>query len=1036
MKESASFSNNETENVSLNFSELREKGLEYIQELSGEVWTDFNAHDPGVTILEQLCYALTDIAYRTSFPIEDLLVPGEGLKIDALKNTFFAPSAILSSHPITLNDLKKLIIDRFDEIQNVWITTKENIGYQEQLNGTYQIEILPKLNFHSQLTTKKEKAFLTKIKEFLTETRNLGEDFDDICLLSNQNIAINFQVYIKEQLDIEEIIANLFVTLLEFVYCPIQYYSFQEMKADHSRLERVFSGPKLNKGFIKNEDLKNRIKIIHVDEIQKLFTKIDGVLKCNVTHIENYNGKTSRELEVAPNKFFHVFDDSFETIYSKMNVFVNNNKITLYNKEQINSLFFDKWSKKYRDYAVGDIKNDAFEEKLNATYQNPTDYYSIQNHFPNIYGIGSKGISRQEPKERHAKALQLKAYLLFFEQHLANHLAQIGHIDEFFNSNYLDGVKQTYFTQKLSSVPQIEKLEKNENLSHQKKAKPDPVFFERKNRVFNHLLARFGEHLSDIPWKIAWNVNMIKTEDEFWDSFLQKKSEFLQHIDQLSYQRTKGESFVNGKRNPSGLEQIIVAKTGILPRDNRSLVDNATYFEFEHENEVKRDKKNSIQEKEIKENYRGLNTDEIENRHLFKETIQDIRFKGIRFQSLFQETLDYNNYRISKAKGLDNKIEILFRQKKNEWISLLKCSSEKKAISSIHHIVSHMIEQNKKSEGLYIVDHIMLRDCLRDTKYGFCFLDQYNMPLFRTIEDESWLDTEEDRNDLFASLDTYSYSFFDEKWIIKNKDRILVSFKTDNPKFLRLTNELQRGHYCYNKGKWVIKHEDHILRADINDNENLKILTDELKTVYKKAKRIIQFFEIGLNKDSYSFDNGKWVLKNPDGIILASYAPKQTEALDQVYKKTKHFIQLFNDPYGEHGRLRLEEMESLRSKGSKKEYRQRRLVFQRKLPNGKIINEDFFDLNVSILLPDWPARFQDEQFRAYVSDLVHERIPAHLSNDIIWLDKKKLEEFEKVYFHWGKLKSRANPSKESLEKIAQAAYTVYEKITNLKQTNE
>ena len=46
---------------------LRAQGMDYIQCLSSKVWTDHNLHDPGITTLEVLCYALTDLAYRTAF---------------------------------------------------------------------------------------------------------------------------------------------------------------------------------------------------------------------------------------------------------------------------------------------------------------------------------------------------------------------------------------------------------------------------------------------------------------------------------------------------------------------------------------------------------------------------------------------------------------------------------------------------------------------------------------------------------------------------------------------------------------------------------------------------------------------------------------------------------------------------------------------------------------------------------------------------------------------------------------------------------
>lgn len=44
-----------------------------VRSLAGDTWTDHNTHDPGITILDQLCYALTDLGYRTQFALPDLL---------------------------------------------------------------------------------------------------------------------------------------------------------------------------------------------------------------------------------------------------------------------------------------------------------------------------------------------------------------------------------------------------------------------------------------------------------------------------------------------------------------------------------------------------------------------------------------------------------------------------------------------------------------------------------------------------------------------------------------------------------------------------------------------------------------------------------------------------------------------------------------------------------------------------------------------------------------------------------------------------
>ncbi|MEP0248504.1 MAG: hypothetical protein ABJD83_11195, partial [Roseobacter sp.] len=55
------------------FDDLRRVAIEYSQQASGEIWTDYNIHDPGVTLLEQTCFALSQIAYQVGLPTRDLL---------------------------------------------------------------------------------------------------------------------------------------------------------------------------------------------------------------------------------------------------------------------------------------------------------------------------------------------------------------------------------------------------------------------------------------------------------------------------------------------------------------------------------------------------------------------------------------------------------------------------------------------------------------------------------------------------------------------------------------------------------------------------------------------------------------------------------------------------------------------------------------------------------------------------------------------------------------------------------------------------
>ena len=61
----------------MDYSALRESGMELIRRWAGESWTDHNVHDPGITILEACSYAMTELGLRLQLDVADLLRSGE-----------------------------------------------------------------------------------------------------------------------------------------------------------------------------------------------------------------------------------------------------------------------------------------------------------------------------------------------------------------------------------------------------------------------------------------------------------------------------------------------------------------------------------------------------------------------------------------------------------------------------------------------------------------------------------------------------------------------------------------------------------------------------------------------------------------------------------------------------------------------------------------------------------------------------------------------------------------------------------------------
>ncbi|MDR3525844.1 MAG: hypothetical protein P4L57_01095 [Rhizomicrobium sp.] len=112
---------------SQDFYTLRRKGIGFIQNAGSDQWTDYNIHDPGITILEALCFAITDLGYRTGWKIQDILMPktpSADPNQPYPNQTFFTARQILTVNPTTPNDFRRVLID-LPAVRDAWIIPKQ-----------------------------------------------------------------------------------------------------------------------------------------------------------------------------------------------------------------------------------------------------------------------------------------------------------------------------------------------------------------------------------------------------------------------------------------------------------------------------------------------------------------------------------------------------------------------------------------------------------------------------------------------------------------------------------------------------------------------------------------------------------------------------------------------------------------------------------------------------------------------------------------------------------------------------------------------
>src|SRR6185312_14409739 len=138
MDESTIISRNRQLPLSQDYDALRTEGLKYIEELSHSIWTDYNEHDPGITTLEALCYAITELGYRNGFDVTDLLTDKNGATVSG--QVFFTAKEILTNNPLTIDDYRKLLID-LEGVHNAWLFAED--FQKDQKGNLFPINEVP-----------------------------------------------------------------------------------------------------------------------------------------------------------------------------------------------------------------------------------------------------------------------------------------------------------------------------------------------------------------------------------------------------------------------------------------------------------------------------------------------------------------------------------------------------------------------------------------------------------------------------------------------------------------------------------------------------------------------------------------------------------------------------------------------------------------------------------------------------------------------------------------------------------------------------
>ena len=414
--------NNKLDQVTSNFDALREEGTAYIAQLGHQLWTDFNVHDPGITILEVLCFAINDLAFRTDFPIEDLLA--ERIPYEAKKH-FFSAAEILTCNPVTPMDFQKLIIDE-EGVKNAWVLKDNTTSY----NGLYKILLdveMPKVLENESAKKKIKEQVLKKLCAY----RNLCEDFQIIDFIDTKEIGINAKIVIDKKADANEVYAQVIHDIQEFLSFSPRFYSLKEMLDKGKTCDEIFQSAILENGFLDDDELERAKlrRVIYKSDLYRVIMDVEDVeaVKELKFYLNNEEVDTwcldicKDEGQTTICQFKPILD--IDTENTTLDIYKEEISITPNQREVDEKLALIKQIN--RRPSVNTIRDRAIPK---GVYRDLDQHFTIQEDFPLAYRVGKNQVPPSFSAKEKALVKQLKAYLTFFDQILANYLAQLGNL--------------------------------------------------------------------------------------------------------------------------------------------------------------------------------------------------------------------------------------------------------------------------------------------------------------------------------------------------------------------------------------------------------------------------------------------------------------------------------------------------------------------------------------------------------------------------------------------------------------------------------
>ncbi len=365
---------------------------------------------------------------------------------------------------------------------------------------------------------------VNQLQNYLAGWRNLGEQAVRVGVARVQEIAVRARIEVTGGIDVEQLLANIFVELDKVLSPRVRFESLAVRRSSEPDPDRIYVGPLLRNGFLDADTLDvPHPSVLFLSDVLRVIMRQRSATGSDLVTQENPAGR-----------------DIVAVTDLALTNFINNRPITSDAEDCLKLVEVQRYRPRLSvaKSRIVLVRNDAEVdvdlgrvERLVDQAAGPQpgpdnlspvwpvkpgdllpigEYTPLQDELPAIYGVGKAELADSAGTARLAGVQQLQGYLLLFEQILADATAQLLNINRFFSGDADEAT--TYFTRPPFDLPGVSKLvrqfapgddwdlfirDPDNALAHALHAAAESRadVLDRRNRMLDHLMARQGEDM-------------------------------------------------------------------------------------------------------------------------------------------------------------------------------------------------------------------------------------------------------------------------------------------------------------------------------------------------------------------------------------------------------------------------------------------------------------------------------------------------------------------------------------------------------------